>query len=167
MRLFKKKQVGVLMVCTANICRSPMAEGLLIAELKKRGWGNRIKVDSAGTHASAPGRAADPRGQKTLLSAGVDIRKCRSRQVQKADFDEFDYILAMDRHNYQWLLKAAGGASVDKISLINSWSGAVLPPEVPDPYYGNLAGFELVSTMLHQAVDGFLNSWDEQESHAD
>jgi protein-tyrosine phosphatase len=133
-----------------------MAEGLLITELTKRGWQNRVRVDSAGTHAGEFARAADPRAQKILQRDGVDIRKLRSRQVRSEDFEDFDYILAMDRANYQWLLKASGGAAIEQISLINSWSKTSLPPEVPDPYFGNLAGFELVSSMLRQSVSGFL-----------
>ncbi len=156
MHLFKRKRVGVLIVCTANVCRSPMAEGLLVNELAKRGWQNRIRVDSAGTHAGEFGRAADPRAQKILQRDGVDIGKLRSRQVRPEDFEDFDYILAMDRANYQWLLKASGGDANQQVSLINSWSKTSLPPEVPDPYFGNVAGFERVSSMLRQSISGFL-----------
>jgi len=157
MRFFGKPDTSVLMVCTANICRSPMAEGILRSELELRGLRGRILVDSAGTHASQPGRAADARAQQICSREGIDIGKCRARQVREEDFARFDHVLCMDQQNFEWLLNASPEPCRGRISLLGAWAGRdACPADIPDPYYGNIAGFELVFSMLRQSVVGFL-----------
>lgn len=141
-----------------------MAEGLLVSELRSRGWQRRVKVDSAGTHAALVPRPADLRARRIMLREGVDIRKCRSRQVQPADFEKFTYILAMDMKNCDWLVNSAGTSSSAQVSLINSWSPTTIEAEIPDPYFGNLAGFETVLSMLRQSIHGFLARIDDNEA---
>ena len=157
MFFFSRPSAAILLVCTANICRSPMAEVLLREKLKRLGLHRKIKVDSAGTHATQVGHPADPRAREVCAREGIDLRKCRARQVKEKNFLRFDYILAMDELNYQWLLEACPETHRERISQLGAWipQGAVV--DIPDPYYGSLAGFELVLSMLHDAIDGFLD----------
>lgn len=159
--------VAVLAVCTANICRSPMAEGILREELKLRGMEHQVSVKSAGTHVSRPGIMADARAQRVCAREGIDLRKSRSRQVVAEDFKRFDYILAADQRNYQWLQEAAPISRRGHIHLLGSWAegGAII--DIPDPYYGSPAGFEKVLVQLHQCVDGFLAHLVEREGLGD
>jgi len=85
MRLFGRPEISVLMVCRANICRSPMAEGVLRTELLRRGLDGRVRVDSAGTHAGQIGRAPDPRAQRVCASHDINIKKIRSRQIRSEE----------------------------------------------------------------------------------
>jgi low molecular weight protein-tyrosine phosphatase len=158
MWLFGRHDTAVLMVCSANICRSPMAQGMLNLELKQRGLQRKIRVDSAGTHASQRGRAADPRAQKIGKREGINLRKCRSRQVVERDFTRFDYILAMDQRTYAWLLEKCPEDYRERISLLGEWAGAADLSEIPDPYYGNMAGFEMVFELLHRSIQGFIET---------
>jgi len=156
MRFFAKPATSILVVCTANICRSPMAEGLLCHELERRGLHRKVRVDSAGTHATQPGHYADARAQNVCAQQGIDLRRRRARQVMDQDFVQFDHILAMDGQNYRWLLEACPESHRDRISHLNSWAPQGDLADIPDPYYGNFAGFEQVLSLLHDAIDGFL-----------
>jgi protein-tyrosine phosphatase len=156
MNLFGSPSTEILTVCTANICRSPMAEGLLREELKLRAINRKVVVKSAGTHVTRPGRAPDTRSQRVCAREGIDIRKSRSRQVTGEDFKRFSYILAMDQRNYQWLCESSPIAYRGRISLLGSWAAGEKVGEIPDPYYGSPAGFEAVLAQLHLCIDGFL-----------
>lgn len=149
MRLFSRYEKSVLVICTANICRSPMAEGMLRAELGRRGLGARMKVESAGTRVGQPGSRPDMRAQQVCEEVGVDIHRCRARQVVAADFEAFDYLLALDGDNHDWLLESVGETHRHKVLRLGDIPGAA---DIPDPYYGNLAGFERVRDELHQAM---------------
>jgi low molecular weight protein-tyrosine phosphatase len=133
-----------------------MAEGMLNLELKERGLQRKIRVDSAGTHASQPGRPADPRSKRICAPLGIDLRKSKSRQVREQDFARFDYILAMDLRNREWLLENCPDPFRHRISLLGEWAAARNQVEIPDPYYGNTAGFERVFEMLQASVQGFI-----------
>ena len=151
-------KISVLLVCKANFCRSPMAEGMLRQQLLERGLSKHIRVDSSGTHVQRGGQRPDVRARKMLLTSGVDIARLRSRSIQLADFVEFDYILVMDKGNYQSLLTACPEQYQHKIALIMSFAPLASVSEVPDPYYSNQAGFQQVYTFLEQAVDGLVDS---------
>ncbi len=133
-----------------------MAAGILRLELEQRGLQRKIRVDSAGTHASQPGRSADPRAQKICKLQGIDLRKCRARQVAEQDFQQFDHILAMDQRNCGWLLERCPEQYRDRISLLGGWIAEEASAEIPDPYYGNISGFEQVFELLQKAVRGFM-----------
>jgi protein-tyrosine phosphatase len=156
MKIFSRPSVAILMVCRANICRSPMAEGLLRGELKMRGMDRKVSVDSAGTHASQLGHAADGRAQQVCARERIDLRKSRARQVTEEDFLRFDYILAMDQRNYQWLLDSCPESQRDRISRLGSWAVGGSIGDIADPYFGSLVGFEEVMLKLHMCIDGFL-----------
>jgi protein-tyrosine phosphatase len=140
----------VLFVCLGNICRSPTAEGVLRAKLEQAGLAAQVEVDSAGTSDWHVGKPADSRTRQAAQRRGYDLSTLRGRQVQVADFAEFDLILAMDEHNLQDLQQlqpADGKAELDL--LLRRYQLAV--DEVPDPYYGGEYGFEQVLDLIEQA----------------
>ncbi len=143
----------ILMVCLGNICRSPLAEGIL--QEKARTLGLDWSVDSAGTSGWHAGEAPDPRSVQIARQHGIGISGQRSRMVHRDDFYEFDHILAMDRSNLRELQRMAPDAgSQGKLSLMLShWADAPVQ-EVPDPYYDG--GFERVYRLLEGAAEAFL-----------
>ena len=148
--------VKVLFVCMGNICRSPMAEGVFRRMLEGAGLVEQVYVDSAGTHSYHIGTPPDSRSQATALSRGVDLRDIRARRVAAADFVEFDYLLAMDRANYQDLLAACQDAELrSRIRLFMDFA----PPcraGSAGPYYGGPTGFERVMDLVEEGAQGLL-----------
>lgn len=140
----------ILMVCLGNICRSPLAEGILQAKADDQhlAW----QVDSAGTGAYHVGEKPDPRSQAIASKYGLDISGQRARQFKASDLNEFDLIFAMDSSNYQNILKLAQTEEQrQRVKLILEFTGA---PEsnVPDPYWDD-NGFEHVYQLLDTACD--------------
>lgn len=133
-----------------------MAAALLRYELQTVDFQKPFKVDSAGTHASQVGRKPDIRAQQVLANAQIDMGRCRARQVRSADFERFDYILAMDYDNLNWLQQRCPEDLLSRLSLLGAWTSNNGVSEIPDPYFGNLAGFEKVSLMLRGSVQGFV-----------
>ncbi|MFZ9029905.1 MAG: low molecular weight protein-tyrosine-phosphatase [Robiginitalea sp.] len=146
--------VRVLMVCLGNICRSPLAEGILTSKTSPE----LVIVDSAGTAGYHVGNPPDPRSVEVAASHGVDISRQRCRRFSPADFDNFDYIFAMDRENLIHLQGLARNArDLEKVSLL--LKTAEMPDEeVPDPYYGGEDGFLAVYRMIDRATDQLLES---------
>ena len=141
----------LLMVCLGNICRSPLAEGIMQNKInaKKLDW----KVDSAGTGAWHVGELPDPRSIDVAKKYGIDITRQRGRQFKAADFDAFDYIFAMDASNYNNIIKLAkNDAQKQKVSMIMNWADPGMNQGVPDPYHDN-DGFENVYDMIDRACD--------------
>ncbi len=140
------------MVCLGNICRSPMADGLLrkkVAEL-----GLEVVVDSAGTSGLHSGDLPDHRMRETARSLGVDIDMLRARQFRVSDFDEFDLIYAMDASNFNNILTLARtNEDKQKVKLILNELEPGKNLQVPDPYYGGKQGFIDVFKMLDAATD--------------
>ena len=141
----------VLMVCLGNICRSPLAQGIL--EARAREAGLNWEVDSAGTmhyHVNEPPHI---QSQKTAQKNGIDISAQRCRQFLASDFDSFDRIYVMDKSNFKTLLNQIPNISYQsKISLITDFYGKK-GSEVPDPYYGNLNEFRNVYNMLDEICE--------------
>ncbi len=148
--------VKVLFVCMGNICRSPVAHGLFQHLLEQEGLTDRVQVDSAGTHAYHIGEQPDPRSQDTARRRGIDISSQRARQVCAEDFDEFDYVLAMDRGNYRILAEICPAGSEEKLSMFLEFGADLKETEVPDPYYGGPGGFEKVFDLVEAAALGLL-----------
>lgn len=150
----------ILVVCLGNICRSPMAEGILTHLVKERGLIQSIELDSAGTGAYHIGSTPDVRAQEVCLSNGITLQH-KARQVKRQDFDEFDYIIAMDSNNYNALKKIAPH---DRLFLMRSFDATAQDDvNVPDPYYGGIEGFNEVYDMLYRAANGLLDHIIEQE----
>lgn len=139
----------ILMVCLGNICRSPLAEGILRSKLS-----NDFTVDSAGTGDWHVGHAPDKRSILTAKNNNIDITNLKGRHFSKKDFQEFDYIYVMDNQNYRDVLSLAQSeADRAKVILILE---EIFPGErmdVPDPYYGLQDGFEKVYHMLDKACN--------------
>ncbi|MDE1956412.1 MAG: low molecular weight phosphotyrosine protein phosphatase [Betaproteobacteria bacterium] len=147
---------AVLFCCMGNICRSPSAEGLFRAEARRQGLDAQLQVDSAGTHGYHAGEPPDARAQRHALRRGVDLGALRARQVEAADFERFDLIVAMDQDNLQWLREACPAPQQHKLRLMMSFAPRAGTEEVPDPYYGGAEGFERVLDLLDQACAGLL-----------
>lgn len=155
LRLFKplfppKKQI--LLVCRENICRSPMAEGLLRRELELMGLGREIEVRSAGTQATQPGRHPDQRAERAAAIAGIDLSKIRSSRVTTGDVVRSDLVLAMDDSNLRDLRLLCPEEHQYKISSLLSHAPGQSLQEVPDPYYGSTEGFETVFELLENVI---------------
>jgi protein-tyrosine phosphatase len=150
------KSVSVLFCCMGNICRSPTAEGVFRRQVAWAGLANRIRIDSAGTHAYHIGHAPDPRSRAAAAARGYELGHLRARQVARQDFAEFDYILAMDKGNLAELMRVVPQEHRAKPRLFMEYSARYAAAEVPDPYYGGLEGFEQVLDMAEDACAGLL-----------
>lgn len=150
-------KVSVLFVCMGNICRSPMAEGIFTHKAYQQDLAKSLLIDSAGTHDYHVGAMPDRRARQTMAAAGYDISGLRARQVCADDFEKFDHILAMDEKNLA-LLKRMAGNNQHKVQLFLNFSSRFSGQAVPDPYYGEQDGFELVRAMVEDAADGLLTA---------
>jgi protein-tyrosine phosphatase len=140
----------ILMVCLGNICRSPLAEGILAHKTKQLD----IEVDSVGTAAYHVGELPDKRSIEIADNYNINLRNQRARQFSRADFDEFDIIYAMDTNNLAHLISLTETEEErNKIKLILSEINPGACESVPDPYYGSENGFQNVYNMLNKACD--------------
>jgi len=146
--------VNVLFVCLGNICRSPTAEGVFRDLVQREGLSDKIRTDSAGTHAYHIGEPPDGRAQAEAKRRGIDISGLRGRQARAKDFKDFDYVLAMDRSNHQNLLSICPLDMEERLSMFLDFAPDVERREVPDPYYEG--GFDSVYDMIEQAAQGLL-----------
>jgi protein-tyrosine phosphatase len=138
----------VLMVCLGNICRSPLAEGILQSKLPRQDY----IIDSAGTANYHIGTAPDKRSIVTAKKFGIDISQQKCRQLSKSDFETFDYIYVMDNSNYKNVIAIAPNeASKQKVKLILNELESIGNLEVPDPYYGEMEDFEHIFHLLDDA----------------
>ncbi len=151
-----QKKISVVFVCMGNICRSPTAEGVFRHVVKERNLQNVIKIDSAGTHAYHIGEPPDSRSQATAKSQGVDLSAQRARKVEAIDFERFDYVIAMDRSNYENLKELATADHQERLHLFMDFTSTWDNAEVPDPYYGGGDGFKNVFDMVQSASEGLL-----------
>lgn len=144
----------VLMVCMGNICRSPTAEGVLRHYLQQSGLGDRVEVDSAGTHGYHVGEPPDSRTQRAASARGYNLSDLRARKVAPQDLEYFDLILAMDKTNLDNLRRMSVPAQHKKMRLFMEYSENFDDDEVPDPFYGLGHGFDLVMDMVEDAAQG-------------
>ncbi|MFZ5593174.1 MAG: low molecular weight protein-tyrosine-phosphatase [Pseudomonadota bacterium] len=148
--------VKVLFVCMGNICRSPTAEGVFRHLAGQHGLESLVEIDSAGTHAYHIGNPPDRRSQAATLRRGIDISAQQARRVEVADFETFDYILAMDEENIENLHALCPPEHRHKVRLFLEFAPHLGSREVPDPYYGGLSGFERVLDMIEAAAEGLI-----------
>ena len=138
------------MVCLGNICRSPLAEGILKSKVNPES----VHVDSAGTAGYHVGNPPDSRSIKVAKEHGIDISQQRCRKFTSADFKAFDIIYAMDKSNYGNIIGLAeSGEDKQKVRLLLNEIDDVKQKEVPDPYYDAQDGFEKVYLMIDKACD--------------
>jgi len=154
------KGLSVLVVCTGNICRSPTGEGVLRHLAKERGLADRIRIASAGTHDYHVGEAPDARSIKHAAKRGYDLSAQSAAQVDARHFHEFDYILAMDRGHLRALRGLQPEGSRARLGLFLEASGRWKDEDVPDPYYGGVAGFEQVLDMIEEAAGRWLDRFE-------
>ncbi len=144
------------MVCMGNICRSPLAQGVLQYKLGRAGLDQRVQVASAGTH-SDRGSPADPRAVAAAARRGYDLAAIRSRRLVDADFERYQWLIAMDESNHRVLLERCPAGLQGRVGLLLD-----LAPrrdgerEVPDPYYGAPNGFERVLDLIEPACDALV-----------
>lgn len=149
-------KLGVLFVCTANICRSPMAEAVFRRKAALAGLGERLLIDSAGTHDFRVGEAPDPRAQKAAARRGYALSDLCARQVARADLERFDHVLAMDMKNMSALHRLGEPDLWQKPKLLLSYSKLYKEKEIADPYGADEEHFELALDMIESATDGLL-----------
>src|SRR5262245_45542301 len=148
--------IKVLFVCTGNICRSPMAEGVFRRRVGDAGLADRVKVASTGTHDYHIGAPPDARAQKAAAGRGYDISKLCARQIIRRDFSEYDYVLAMDEVNLRCLARLCPLEHAHKLKLLMEYASSDGSREVPDPFYGGATEFESVLDMVESASEGLL-----------
>ncbi len=151
--------VRLCFVCLGNICRSPTAEGIMLALVKSEGLGDKFEIDSAGTAAYHVGERADHRSRQTARARGVELPSI-ARAFTREDFARFHYVLAMDTQNQQNLLALARTEEAKaKVHLLRSFEPTHTRDDlsVPDPYYGGPDGFERVFEICDAACRGLLS----------
>jgi len=151
-----QKKVQVLFVCMGNICRSPTAHGVFRKMVIDEGLSDLIEIDSAGTHAYHVGNPPDRRAQQTAHFRGIDLSDLRARQARSEDFEQFDYVIAMDKDNFHGLKLISPEGKLDRLHMFLDFAPSIKAKEVPDPYYGGHEGFERVFDMVEEASKGLL-----------
>lgn len=148
--------VRVLFVCTGNLCRSPMAEAIGQTLARGAGLAMRLDFDSAGTRALQGRASVDPRARAVLARAGYAVGAHRARRVTPQDFAVNDLVLAMDAGHLETLRDACGSEHAHKLRLFLDFAPGLEGQDVPDPYFGDLGGFERVLGLCEAGVRGLL-----------
>ena len=146
--------IKVVFVCLGNICRSPTAEGIFQKLVDDAGLSNVIAVDSSGTSSWHVGSPPDNRSVAIAKLRGIDMSMLKSRQAVNDDFNQFDYVIAMDYSNHQKLLAMCPPGNESRLRMCLSFAPSIGLSEVPDPYYED--GFDTVFDMLEMAGKGLL-----------
>lgn len=149
----------LLFVCTANVCRSPMAITVARKLIKARGLAKVLHADSAGTHAPWPAQRPDPRAVAALERRGYKTERMRSSRITASHFANYDLILAMDAINMKALGKLCPAEQAHKLHLLLDYAAETDRTDVPDPYYGNAQGFELVLDLCETAIGALLSNY--------
>ena len=152
-----REQTRVLFVCMGNICRSPTAEGVFRHLAGQAGLADRLHVESAGTHAYHVGEPADRRARAAAERRGMSLDGIRARRINAADYERFDYIIAMDQDNLARLRDEAPEGHDARLHLFLEFASGS-ETEVPDPYEGGAAGFERVLDLVEDASRGLLET---------
>ncbi len=148
----------ILFVCLGNICRSPLADGILRRKLNELKID--VEVDSCGTIGNHVGEKPDSRMIATAKNRGTDLSFLRARKFSKSDFQDFDHIFVMDKSNFQDVLSLANSEEEkSKVKMILNEVQENENLEVPDPYYGGQAGFEHVYDLLNEATDCIIEKY--------
>jgi protein-tyrosine phosphatase len=149
-------RISILFVCMGNICRSPTAEGVFRHMLADRAPELDVKIDSAGTHAYHIGSTPDVRAQTAARERGVDLAHQAARVVGDQDFARFDYILAMDSSNLDYLKAMCPPEYQSRLHLFLEYAPDAGEQSVPDPYFGGQDGFGRVLDLVEQASAGLI-----------
>jgi len=159
--------MNVLFVCTANICRSPTAEGVFRKLVADSALAGQLEIDSAGTHGYHAGEKPNARAIEYAARRGYDLNLLRAREIRASDFERFDYVLAMDAANMHHLKAICPTRLSQKIELLLEYGGNHDEHEVPDPYLGGPRDFEHALDLIEDACRGLLAYFlDLQRLHA-
>jgi protein-tyrosine phosphatase len=154
----RERAIGVLFVCTGNICRSPTAEGVFRALVARAGLAEAIRVDSCGTHGYHVGEPPDERTIRHAARRGYVLANLRARKLASADFANFDHLIALDRIHRQILQTQAPAEARSKISLLLDHAPELGLRDVPDPYYSDASAFDHVLDLVESACAGLLRT---------
>lgn len=146
----------VLFVCMGNICRSPTAEGVFRKHVVDAGLHDHVEVDSAGTHNYHPDQAPDPRAIQVAASRGYDLTSLRARQIQDPDFIKYDLILVMDWDNLSLTQSQCPPEHQAKVRRFAEFASDPSVQIVPDPFFGDIEGFEHVLDLVEDCSAGLL-----------
>jgi len=148
--------VRILFVCSGNICRSPISQGVFEAVLRREGLDDEVFVDSAGTHAFYhDGEPPDPRAQQSAEARGLHIGGQRARMIEAEDCLRFDYVLVADEGNLQ-TVRGLCRNDPDRVQFFLDYAPRLPETEIPDPYYGGPDGFEHAMYLIEEASEGLL-----------
>lgn len=148
----------ILFVCTGNICRSPSAEAVLRHIANGSGAGTTLEIASAGTHGYHVGEPSDSRAIKHAAVRGIDMNGITAQKVTVKDFEHYDLIVAMDRGHMRLLKDMKPAQSKSELRLFTDFMPDVTTQDVPDPYYGDASGFDVVLDMLEEGCASILKS---------
>lgn len=162
----RMERIGVLFVCTGNICRSPTAEGIFAQLVQQAGLNPHFRIDSAGISSSHVGEAPDPRTQAAARQRGVDLSRQRARKVRTDDLQQFHYLIAMDQGHYEYLqrMQAEHDIGQARLHCLLEFAPSLSLQDVPDPYYGPANGFQRVFDIVEAGCQGLLAAL--QREHA-
>jgi len=155
------KKFKILVVCTANVCRSPMAHAILRDIVKKRGLKHKVQIESAGTHVPTTGLMPDQRAIKVLKEHKINSQQLKTRQLVSNDAATFDMILVMDKKNMTEAKKILS-PTCEQLEFVMQYVPNAPTIEVIDPYYGPNSGFQSLYTMLHTACAGVLFEYEKR-----
>lgn len=150
-------KVKVMFVCMGNICRSPSAEAVFHYMVETSGLKEYVEVASSGTHDAHVGHPADTRSHQAALDRGVDMSSHRAQHFKKEHFDQYDYILVMDRKNHDHVMRLCPKGSQEKVHYFLDFAPQLNVQEVPDPYSGGPDGFENVLDLIEAASAGLMS----------
>ena len=150
--------IGILFVCTANICRSPMAEGVFRTMVRRAGLTDRFTIDSAGTSAMYAGQPPTPQAVQSAKLRGYEIADQRSRPLTNEDLENFALSLAMDRSHLAAMRWMAPRAVAERPQMLMKFAPQVGVLEVADPYGGPPRGYEAALDLIEAGCKGLLDS---------
>lgn len=158
----RKDNPSILFVCLGNICRSPLVEA--VARRRCEEAGLEVRLASCGTGNWHVGKGADPRMRLAAKAAGYDLASHRARQVRSDDFSAHDWVLAMDSDNLEALQLLRGHRGTEP-ELFLPWAGVASPLEFPDPYFGDVEGFQQAVALAERGVDGLISRLRGERQH--
>ena len=144
------KHTAILFVCMGNICRSPLAEGVLRHLADGAAMSDQLTIDSAGTGGWHAGEGADPRSCESVSRRGYSLAAHRARQLGASDYSDFDWLLAADRSNLATLQQRRPSGATAQLALALPFAGLEAPLEIPDPYYGKARDFDHVVDLAEE-----------------